>query len=207
MSAASPFAAAVAIVASAGLAVALAAGSAGTGDLAPMVSPDRIDDAPSAGKGSFALIDNFAWRAFIALNWASFPDAAHRGVPDRSKSLGDEGKRVWETFKSDYEMFAIGDDGKHAALSPWTSYDGRNPCGDGIDNREKTIASFEPFADFNQPSFSVGVPANPLVGVNGAYTRLRPSLTGSVVMSNGQRGSPICLQCASSISALVGTLR
>jgi hypothetical protein len=44
-------------------------------------------------------------------------------------------------------------------------------CGDAIDNREKTIASFEPFADFNQPSFSVGLPANPLVGVNGAYTR------------------------------------
>ena len=55
--------------------------------------------------------------------------------------------------------------------SPWTSYEGRNPCGDGIDNREKTIASFEPFADFNQPSFAVGVPANPLVGMNGAYTR------------------------------------
>ena len=58
-----------------------------------------------------------------------------------------------------------------AAPSPWTSYEGRNPCGDGVDNREKTIASFEPFADFNQPSFAVGVPANPLVGVNGAYTR------------------------------------
>ena len=127
LSAASPFAAAAAIVASAGLAAALAAGSAGTGDLAPMVSPDRIDDAPSAGKGSFALIDNFAWRAFIALNWPSLPDAAHRGVPDRSKLLGDEGKRVWETFKSDYELFEVSDDGRHVAPSPWTSYDGRNP--------------------------------------------------------------------------------
>jgi hypothetical protein len=40
-----------------------------------------------------------------------------------------------------------------------------------IDNREETIASFAPFADFNQPSFTVGVAANPLVGVNIAYTR------------------------------------
>ena len=115
------------------------------------------------GESSFALIDNFAWRAFIALNWPSLPDAAHRGVPDRSKLLGDPGKRVWETFKSDYELFEIGDDGRHIAPSPWTSYDGRNPCGGAVDNREKTIASFEPFADFNQPSFTVGVPANPLV--------------------------------------------
>ena len=163
-----PLAAAALIVAAVGVAAGLAAGSAET---TAMVSPDRIDDAPSAGKGSFALIDNFAWRAFIALNWPSLPDASHRGVPDRTKSLGDEGKRVWETFKSDYELFPIGDDGRRAAPSPWTSYEGRNPCGDGIDNREKTIASFEPFADFNQPSFAVGVPANPLVGVNGAYTR------------------------------------
>ena len=132
MSVASAFAAA--IVSAVGLAAGLAAGSVGTGDVAPIVSPDRIDDAPSAGKGAFALIDNFAWRAFIALNWPSLPAAAHRGVPDRSKSLGDEGKRVWETFKSDYETFAIDDDGKRAALSPSTSYDGRNPCGDGIDN-------------------------------------------------------------------------
>ncbi len=160
-----------AIVATAGLAVALAAGPAVTGDLALVVSPDRIEDAPSAGKGSFALIDNFAWRAFIALNWPSLPDAAHRGLPDRAKSLGDKGKRVWETFKSDYELFEIGDDGRHVAPSPWPSYDGRNPCGGATDNREKTIASFEPFADFNQPSFTVGSPANPLVGVNGAYTR------------------------------------
>ena len=163
-----PLAAAALIVAAVGVAAGLAAGSAET---TAMVSPDRIDDAPSAGKGSFALIDNFAWRAFIALNWPSLPDASQRGIPDRTKSLGDEGKRVWETFKSDYELFPIGDDGAGAAPSPWTSYEGRNPCGDGVDNRDKTIASFEPFADFNQPSFAVGVPANPLVGVNGAYTR------------------------------------
>ena len=41
----------------------------------------------------------------------------------------------------------------------------------GVDNRQKTIASFAPFADFNQPSFAVGAPANPLVAQNGAYTR------------------------------------
>ena len=52
----------------------------------------------------------FRLARFHRAHWPSFPDAAHRGVPDRSKSLGDEGKRVWETFKSDYELFPIGDD-------------------------------------------------------------------------------------------------
>ena len=40
-----------------------------------------------------------------------------------------------------------------------------------VDNRTKTIAAFQPFADFNQPSFTAGEPANPLVAQNGAYTR------------------------------------
>ena len=30
--------------------------------------------------------------------------------------------------------------------SPWASYDGRNLCGDGFDNREKTLASFTPLS-------------------------------------------------------------
>jgi len=78
---------------------------------------------------------------------------------------------VWETFKADYELFEVDEDGRRVAPQPWASYGGRNPCGAAIDNRQKTIASFAPFADFNQPSFTVGAPANPLVAQNRAYTR------------------------------------
>jgi hypothetical protein len=169
MSAASPVAIVAAFVVATCLAAGLAASSAQSGSAAPMPSPDGINDAPSAGKGSFALIDNFAWRAFIALNWPRFPTLPIAGSRT-DRSPGDEGKRVWETFKSDYELFPDRRRGRRAAPRPWTSYDGRNPCGE-IDNREKTVASFEPFADFNQPSFTVDVPANPLVSVSGAYTR------------------------------------
>jgi hypothetical protein len=136
--------------------------------VAPVVSPDRLDDAPVNARDVMA---NFAWRAFIALNWPSLPSDSGRGLPDREKSLGDQGKRVWETFKSDYELFEFGDDGLRVRPAVWTSYAGRNPCGPGVDNRLKTIASFAPFADFNQPGFAVGAPANPLVAQNGAYTR------------------------------------
>ena len=38
-------------------------------------------------------------------------------------------------------------------------------------NDKRTIASFRPFAEFNQPSFEIGSPANPLVAQNGEYVR------------------------------------
>jgi hypothetical protein len=142
--------------------------SSGPSRLAPVVSPDRMDDAPINSRGALA---NFAWRAFIALNWPSASETSERGEPDRAKALSDSGGRVWESFKSDYELFQIDAEGRRVAPTPWRSYGGRNPCGPGVDNRQKTIASFAPFADFNQPSFAADEPANPLVAQSGAYTR------------------------------------
>ena len=145
--------------------------SAANSEVAPAVSPDRLEDVSPPLGDPFPAAANFAWRAFIALNWPAKLDPADRGAAERTKSLADDGKRVWETFKSDYELFQIGDDGRPISPTPWTSYEGRNPCGAGDDNRDRTIASFAPFADFNQPSFAPGEPANPLVAQNGAYTR------------------------------------
>ena len=125
-------------------------------DVAPLVSPDRIDDVPSIRPDPYPDFDNFAWRAFIALNWPSLTDPAHRGEPDRLKTLGDEGPRVWETFKARYELFEVGPDGRPAAPPPWATYQARNPCGADVDNREKTLATFTPFMDFNQSAFLPG---------------------------------------------------
>ena len=147
-----------------------AIGPAASDDFTPLVSPDRVEDVPSTRLDPFPAFDNFAWRAFIAMNWPAEVNA-DRGLPDRAKTLGDPGRRVWETFKSDYELFELGADGRPIAPSPWAGYSGRNPCGVGVDNRAKTLASFIPFAEFNQPSFTPGVSANPLVAQNGAYTR------------------------------------
>ena len=44
-----------------------------------------------------------------------------------------------------------------------------------MDNREKTLATFEPFMDFNQATFSGG-PSNPLVAQNRTYTRYETRL-------------------------------
>src|SRR5277367_5790617 len=94
------FGVAAAIIVSVGVTALSRTGSASAGGEPPMVSPDRLDDTPLTAGEAFPVVGNFAWRAFIALNWPSRPLADERGVPDRAKSLGDPGKRVWETFKS-----------------------------------------------------------------------------------------------------------
>jgi len=140
-------------------------------DGAPAVSPERIEDVPSIKPDPWPDFDNFAWRAFIALNWPSLTDPANRGEPDRARMLGDKGPRVWETFKARYELFQVGPDGRPIAPKPWATYEAANPCGANLDNRAKTLATFDPFMDFNQSAFLPGIAANPLVGQNRTYTR------------------------------------
>ena len=140
-------------------------------EVAPVLSPDPIEDVPSTRVDPFPEFDNFGWRAFVALNWPSLTDAAHRGLPDRARTLGDPGPRVWETFKARYELFQVGQDGRPAVAPPWATYEASNPCGTDVDSRAKTLATFEPFQDFNQSAFLPGAAANPLVAQNRTYTR------------------------------------
>ena len=136
-------------------------------DIAPKVLPDRIEDVPSTRPDPFPAFANFGWRAFIALSWPSLTDPAHRGLPDRAKTLGDPGPRVWETFKSRSEIFQPRD----AAPAKWSSYAGENPCGPRVNNRTKTLSAFNAYADFNQASFTPGHFTGPLVAQNRSYTR------------------------------------
>ena len=54
---------------------------AAAADNAPVVSPDRIEDAPLIKPDPYPAFDNFAWRAFIALNWPSLTDPAQPRNP------------------------------------------------------------------------------------------------------------------------------
>ena len=166
----------------------LALTSALAEDNAPLVSPDRIEDVPSIKPDPYPDFDAFAWRAFIALNWPSLTDSAHRGEPDRARTLGDKGPRVWETFKARYELFPVGADGRPAAPPAWATYQARNPCGADVDNREKTLATFEPFMDFNQSAFLASVAANPLVAQNHTYTRYEVRLNEPEYSALAQNG-------------------
>ena len=155
------------------------------GAIFPVVASDRLDDA-SLGGDALATVGDFAWRAFIALNWPAADAPAPRGAPNRAKRFGDPGSRVWETFKSAAETFPVGADGRRIAAAPWGSFAGPDPC--GVGNREKSIAAFKPFAEFNQPSFSSDAPANPLVAQNGEYVRYEVrfnALEFATISSNG----------------------
>lgn len=156
---------------SAGLLAIAAAWPSQAEDIEPKVVPDRIEDVPATKPDPFPAFANFAWRAFIALNWPALTDPAHRGEPDRSKTLGDSGPRVWETFKARWEVFAHDQAGRAIMPSGWDSYAGPNPCGPAVDNQTKTLSSPRTFADFNQASFALGKFANPLVAQNRTYTR------------------------------------
>ena len=78
-------------------------GVAAADNLAPTISPDRIEDAPSTRADPYPTFDAFAWRAFIALNWPAAVEGGRRAEPDRARTLGDPGPRVWETFKERHD--------------------------------------------------------------------------------------------------------
>ena len=114
---------------------------------APRAAPDRLADVADLDPDPFPAFDDFAWRAFLALNWP----AGSPGEPNRSARPGDPGPRVWETFAS------------REALSG-----APEPC---AAPGEKTVSSNRPYAEFNQTSFDPGQPDSPLVARNGTYVR------------------------------------
>ncbi len=109
---------------------------------APLASPDRLADVADLDADPFPAFDDFAWRAFLALNWPAAAPGAR---------VGDPGPRVWETF------------------SPRDALAGANPCNAG--HNEKSVSSAIPYAEFNQTSFDPGKPDSPLVARNATYVR------------------------------------
>ncbi len=134
-----------------GIAIALgAAALSAQAQAAPVASPDPLTDVADTAEDPFPEYDEFAWRAFLALNWPA--DA--QGAPDRAATLASPGRRVWEAFGA-----------RDAALSP----ERPSPC--PAAPGEKTVASVTPFAEFNQTTFTPGEPGSPLVARNHTYVR------------------------------------
>lgn len=119
------------------------------------------------------FFDDFSWRTFIAVNWPGKDGI--RGVADDSKEISDEGVRVWETWKSAYEIFQPMDAANpFAGPSPWDSFDAVAPCSNvaaGGSGKLRLLGSFSAFGfgDFNQASF--GSFMGPLVDQSRKYVR------------------------------------
>jgi hypothetical protein len=113
-----------------------------------------------------AYFDDYSWRQFIALVWPAKP--GQRGAADTAKTVGDSGPRVFETFKSLWEVFH--EDGS----SPETSfgkYDGANgnACHVKPEFGDLVLASFS--GNVEVAEAGAGELIGPLAAQNGTYVR------------------------------------
>jgi hypothetical protein len=165
-----PVAAAVALGAFAGVRVTQAAQEpCPTRPVAGVTSPDvPLDTCIPNGFTDVAIdyFDDYSWKLFVGMLWPAAED--RRGVADPAKGLGDGGPRVFETYKSLWEVFHT--DG----TSPTTNfheYDtaAHNACGASPQFGDVVLASATPYGDIGQSGS--GVLTGPLVAQNGRYVR------------------------------------
>ncbi len=166
-----------------GLTVAGAAAVMMLGALAPTAQPQGCPARPVADASSPQLpldtcipdgfsevaidyFDDYSWRVFIAMVWPAAP--GKRGVADAGKKLGDAGPRVFETYKSLWEVFH--EDGT-APTTDFNEYDtaANNACKVSPQFGDIVLASSSAFGDIGQSGS--GVLTGPLAAQNGRYVR------------------------------------
>ncbi len=110
--------------------------------------------------------DDYSWRLFVGMVWPAAPDK--RGVADTTKTLGDAGPRVFETYKSLWEVFH--EDGT-APTANFNDYDtaAHNACKVNPQFGDIVLASSTAYGDVAQSGF--GTLVGPLVAQNGRYVR------------------------------------
>ena len=110
--------------------------------------------------------DDYSWRAFVAMVWPAAK--GQRGVPDAAKDVGAAGPRVFETYKSLWEIFH--DDG--SAPNPDFNSAGAaadNACRADAGFGGVVLASKNGIDDIGQAG--IGELLGPLVAQNGRYVR------------------------------------
>jgi hypothetical protein len=137
---------------------------------APAVSSSRIP-ADVCIPANFTEVatdyfDDYSWRSFVALVWPAA--TAHRGTPDEAAKLSAPGPRVFETFKSLWEVFHP--DGS-APDASFDSYDSaaNNACGAKAAFGDVIVASAKGLEELAQ--FGPGEMLPPLAAQNGKYVR------------------------------------
>jgi hypothetical protein len=119
------------------------------------------------------FFDDYSWRMFLALNWPAKEGV--RGVPNETKQVGEAGPRVWETWKTAYEIVPASTDPADAP-KPWESLDAKTPCSEldvpaAGSGKRRILGVWKPFGDFHQAGFGTFDESNPLVCQNKAHVR------------------------------------
>jgi hypothetical protein len=112
------------------------------------------------------FFDDYSWRAFSAMVWPAARN--QRGVADTARTIGAPGPRVFETFKSLWEVFH--DDGS-APTARFNDYDAAsaNTCQAATKFGDVVLAGSTPYSDLGQAG--IGELLGPLVAQNGRYVR------------------------------------
>ncbi len=129
--------------------------------LSDVCIPEGYTDIP------MDYFDDFSWREFVAMVWPAAQ--GKRGVADTKKTAGGPGPRVFETYKSLYELFH--DDG--SAPRTFNEYDppSQNACAATTGFGDMVLGSKSGIDDIGQAG--VGELVGPLVAQNGKYVRLQ----------------------------------
>ncbi|MBD9628012.1 hypothetical protein IB279_34230 [Ensifer sp. ENS06] len=114
------------------------------------------------------FFDDYSWRAFIGLVWPAKP--GERGIPDPTAKLSDNGRRrVFETFKADWEIFQP----QGAEPAAWNASGGANPCKLAtVSSDDLVLAAFSKFDNLGQAGFGRPL-VGPLVAQNRSYLRFQ----------------------------------
>ena len=112
------------------------------------------------------FFDDYSWRALMAMVWPAAK--SKRGVADDHLTVGSPGPRVFETFKSLWEVFHT--DGS-APVADFDGYDAnsQNACKAATGFGSMVLASANGYDDIGQAG--IGELTGPLVAQNGRYVR------------------------------------
>ena len=110
--------------------------------------------------------DDYSWRTFVAMVRPAVP--GRRGMPDSKKNAGGAGPRVFETYKSLWEVFH--EDGS-APSAAFGNYDAAsaNACQATAEFGDLVLASASGIDDIGQAG--AGELDAPLAAQNGIYVR------------------------------------
>jgi hypothetical protein len=107
------------------------------------VPNDVTTDLPKDLYDQIKFFDNYSWQAFAGLICDAKPD--QRGVADAANGRDGNGPRVFETFKSAWEVY------HPSKVSDWGDYESQsdNPCSNAPPG-ELVLASTSKYFDVNQ---------------------------------------------------------
>ena len=134
----------------------------------PVISPEPLADVcipDGFTETPMEYFDDYSWRAFVALVWPAEP--ARRGVSAAGRAISTPGPRVFETYKSLWEIFH-GDGSAPAAFDAYDSAT-HNPCNVSSSFGDLTIGSASGIDDIGQAGGGVLDP--PVAAQNGRYVR------------------------------------